>query len=163
MTQQVTQTGTLTLRLGDEGHTRALGRALAPLLGAGDVVALEGGLGAGKTTLARAILETLGAKGPIASPTFTLVQTWALAVPVWHFDLYRLKNARELAELGLEEALDTAITLIEWPGIARDLLPPSTLFVVLAGEGDARHAIITGPQRFIEKLGVLAGRGAHAS
>lgn len=162
-TQSGTQLGTLALRLGDESRTRALGRALAPLLGVSDVVALSGALGAGKTTLARAILEALGAKGPIASPTFTLVQTWALSVPVWHFDLYRVKHARELVELGLDEALDSAISLIEWPEIAKDLLPPSTLFVVLAGEGDARHATINGPMRIIAALRAQLGEGVRAS
>src|SRR5688572_32783085 len=96
--------------------TDALGRRLAPLLRVGDVVALEGDLGAGKTTLARGLLRGLGHEGEVASPTFPIVQPYeALRVPVWHVDLYRIEQASELEELALDDAHDHAALVIEWP------------------------------------------------
>ncbi len=160
----MTHSDALVLDLADEGCTRALGRALAPHLGIGDVVALSGTLGVGKTTLARAILEALGATGKIASPTFTLVQTYPLAVPIWHFDLYRVKRAAEIAELGLDEALDTAISLIEWPELVLDLLPPDALHIRLESSGTAsRKASLEGPPRFLAAIRAALGPGVVAA
>jgi len=160
----MTLPATLVLDLADEGCTRALGRALAPHLGVGDVVALSGALGAGKTTLARAILEALGATGKIASPTFTLVQTYPLAVPVWHFDLYRIKRAAEIAELGLDEALDIAISLIEWPELVLALLPPGTLHIRLESSGiSLRKASLEGPPHLLAAIRAAFGPGEVAA
>lgn len=96
--------------------TERLGRALAGLLRPGDVVALFGDLGAGKTTLARGILAGLGFAGDVASPTFPIVQTYEDArVPLWHVDLYRIEDSSELQELALDEARQDAALVIEWP------------------------------------------------
>jgi len=101
--------------LESEEATRALGRSLAAALRIGDVVALSGGLGAGKTMLARGILTGLGHEGEVASPTFPIVIAYELAVPVRHVDLYRIEDDSELAELGLEEARGEAALVVEWP------------------------------------------------
>lgn len=104
--------------LTDEAATERFGADLAPLLQAGDVVALSGGLGAGKTSLCRGILRGLGFAGDVASPTFPIVLTYAppeTRLPVWHVDLYRIEDPAELEELGLDEARLDAALLIEWP------------------------------------------------
>jgi tRNA threonylcarbamoyladenosine biosynthesis protein TsaE len=96
----------------------AYGAAIAGRLRAGDVVALIGGLGAGKTTLARAILAALGHQGEVPSPTFTIIEAYdspALRLPVVHADFYRLKDPVELAEIGLDDYRDGAVLLAEWP------------------------------------------------
>ena len=105
----------------------------------GDVIALRGDLGAGKTTLARAIIHALGCdeREEIPSPTFTLVQTYATRrMPVAHFDLYRLNAASEIDELGLDLALKRGIALIEWPERAASALPASRLEILLEDESD---------------------------
>lgn len=101
--------------LRDLEATAALGARLAKSLAPGDVIALSGPLGVGKTALARAILSGLGHQGEVPSPTFALVQPYEdLDPPVWHVDLYRVDEPSELNELGLEAASDGAL-LIEWP------------------------------------------------
>jgi tRNA threonylcarbamoyladenosine biosynthesis protein TsaE len=138
--------------LDDIAATGALGRALAGALARGDVVALAGPLGAGKTTLARCIIracaERAGMPPPeeVPSPTYTLVQVYDLApVPVWHFDLYRIERPEDALELALEEALAEAVSLIEWPDRLGAYLPAERLDVTLAlGAGDARRATIVG-------------------
>jgi tRNA threonylcarbamoyl adenosine modification protein YjeE len=135
--------------LPDLGATKLLGARIAAALRPGDTVALAGDLGAGKTTLARAILAGLGVAETIPSPTFTLVQSYDTArLPVSHFDLYRLKNARELDELGLDEALERGAALIEWPERAEDRLPEDRLTVALRGEMADRRADLRGPARW---------------
>lgn len=100
----------------DEAGVRALGRALAAVLRPGDVVGLSGPLGAGKTTLARALLHALGEEGEVPSPSFAIVQPYsALSPPVAHVDLYRLDHPADLIELGLEEWRVDGALLIEWP------------------------------------------------
>jgi tRNA threonylcarbamoyladenosine biosynthesis protein TsaE len=101
--------------LPDEAATEQLGRRLGTQLRAGDVVALSGTLGAGKTTLARGVLRGLGFDGEVASPTFPIVQVYDTVPPLWHVDLYRIEHQGELAELGLDEARLDAALLIEWP------------------------------------------------
>lgn len=94
------------------------GAAIASQLRAGDVVALTGGLGAGKTTLARAIIASLGHRGEVPSPTFTIIETYAappLRLPVVHADFYRLEHPSELVEIGLDDYREDAALLAEWP------------------------------------------------
>lgn len=142
----------LTFPLPNEDATARLGAALAPRLKPGDVVALSGALGAGKTTLARAIIGalTVGAEAP--SPTYTLVETYATAAFVlFHFDLYRLEKAGDVWELGFEDALD-GVCLIEWPERIEALLPPETLFVRLAMDGEGRRVLVQGGGAWTSRL-----------
>jgi tRNA threonylcarbamoyl adenosine modification protein YjeE len=104
------------LDLADEAATRGFAARLASYLEPGDLIALEGDLGAGKSTLARALLRALGVEGEIPSPTFTLFQQYDTAyLPVAHVDLYRIEDDGEIEELGLEDALDFGALLVEWP------------------------------------------------
>jgi tRNA threonylcarbamoyladenosine biosynthesis protein TsaE len=131
----------------DLAATQRLGAAVARLLRTGDVVALWGELGAGKTTLARALITALGYEGEVPSPTFTLVQTYDLSpVAVWHFDLYRIDIPGEVIELGFDEALAEAICLVEWPERMGPLLPADRLDIVLSytGDDDGRRAGLRG-------------------
>src|ERR1700744_1193506 len=104
----------ITVGLPDLAATMALGARIAAALKAGDTVTLAGDLGAGKTTLARAILRALGVDESVPSPTFTLVQTYrAGGMSVSHYDLYRLKHIREMEELGFDDALAQGAVLVE--------------------------------------------------
>ncbi len=123
-----------------------LGAALARHLAVGDAVLLRGDLGAGKTTLARAILLALGHRGETPSPTFTLLQSYALEPPVAHLDLYRLKRPEEIEELGLDDALAGGAALIEWPEQAEDYMPHDALSVTLSVE--PRQASLSGGGRW---------------
>lgn len=114
--------------LPDLDATQKLAKAFAPILTNGDVIALRGDLGAGKTEFARALLRELGAAGDIPSPTFTLVQTYDLPkLRVSHFDLYRLKSENELDELGWDDATADGAVLVEWPERAGSRLPAGSL------------------------------------
>lgn len=118
--------------------TAALGAALAGVLRPGDTIALEGDLGAGKSTLARAIIAALGWGGEVPSPTFALVQPYEppdVRLPVWHVDLYRLAGPAEADALGLFET-DAAL-VIEWPQRLGPRLPADALILQLSGSGDA--------------------------
>lgn len=120
---------------------------LAGLCKTGDSILLYGDVGVGKTTFARGFIQAIAkTREEIVSPTFTLVQTYPLmnGGMVWHCDLYRLKNQNELIELGLDEAFDNAIVLIEWPEIAASQLPHNSLSVRLDIRGQGRSVIITG-------------------
>jgi tRNA threonylcarbamoyladenosine biosynthesis protein TsaE len=144
---------TFYLSLPDEAATERLGAALAGRLRAGDVVALEGGLGAGKTTLARAILRAAAddAALVVPSPTFTLVEVYDTAKGVfWHFDLYRLEEAQQVFELGWEEARADGIVLVEWAERLGTLLPEERLTVTLAIEGEGRRATLQGEDRLAD-------------
>ena len=165
MTLQKAESDGLLLPLADDSATRALGRDLAGLLRAGDVVALYGDLGSGKTTLARALINALpdAAGRPVAeevpSPTFTLVQVYERRpAPVWHFDLYRLTAPEEAYELGLEEALADAISLIEWPDRLGPLLPSPRLDLRLAFAQDpaGRQAALSGGGDWPARLAALS-------
>jgi tRNA threonylcarbamoyladenosine biosynthesis protein TsaE len=129
------------MHLADAEATEKLGRALAAGLRQGDVIALFGGLGAGKTTLARGILLGLGHGGDVASPTFPIVQTYAppdTRLPVWHVDLYRIEQAQELEELGLDEARQEGVLLIEWPERLPALWAESLRLRLEVGDAEGR-------------------------
>jgi tRNA threonylcarbamoyl adenosine modification protein YjeE len=134
--------------------TQALGARIAASLAPGDTVALEGDLGAGKTTLARAILNALGLDEAVPSPSFTLVQHYQTpGLAIGHYDLYRVEVAAEIDELGLDEALSDGAVLIEWPERAGDRLPQDALHVQLAITGEeSRRARMWGPVRWTDKL-----------
>jgi len=146
--------------LPDLAATAAYGARLSERLRAGDVVALSGGLGAGKTTLARAILASLGHAGEVPSPTFTIIETYAappLRLPVVHADFYRLEHPRELAEIGLDDYREGAVLLAEWPdhagGFAHE---PGCLAITLelvgeCGEG-GRIAIARGGEDWVGRM-----------
>ena len=116
---------------------------LATTLIHGDVIALFGDLGAGKTTVAGFIINALAPqRSPITSPTFNLVHTYAWHDNlIWHFDLYRLKNQLEVYELGWDEALRGGLSIIEWPNIVEDLLPRNTITIKLSFDGENRTLI----------------------
>ncbi len=106
------------IALADPEATEAFGLDLARLIRPGDVVALYGSLGAGKTTLVRGMLRGLGYQGEVASPTFPIVIAYhppETSLPIWHVDLYRIEHHEELEELGLEDARSDGVLLIEWP------------------------------------------------
>lgn len=132
------------MSLPDEAATEQLGATLAQRLKPGDVVALIGGLGAGKTTLARAILRAASGDAAmvVPSPTFTLVEIYDTPRGTfWHFDLYRLEQPEQVFELGWEDALAEGIVLIEWPERLGALLPEH-LSVTLEVDGDGRRALL---------------------
>ncbi|MBI2254535.1 MAG: tRNA (adenosine(37)-N6)-threonylcarbamoyltransferase complex ATPase subunit type 1 TsaE [Proteobacteria bacterium] len=140
--------------------TARAGRVLAGLACPGDVLALWGDLGAGKTTLARGFIGALvPSEEAIPSPTFTLVQTYPAQigerpVEIWHFDLYRLKSAEEAYEMGIEEAFAEGISLIEWPERLGSLLPRHRLDVtLLAGStGESRILNLAGSDAWQRRL-----------
>jgi tRNA threonylcarbamoyl adenosine modification protein YjeE len=143
--------------LGDLAATDALGARIAASVAIGDAIALQGDLGAGKTTLARAILRALGVTENVPSPTFTLVQSYETArLTVRHFDLYRIVESSELDELGIDEALDDGVALIEWPERAGARLPNDALHVALAATGQGRRARVSGPRRWAEAFAGMA-------
>lgn len=139
------------LYLPDDQATTRAGALLAPVLQAGDCLLLSGGLGAGKTHLARAIIQTIledaGRNEDVPSPTYTLVQTYSDGGrEIWHADLYRLSEPDELIELGLDEAFGTAICLVEWPERLGARAPVGALRINLqeGPGGDGRILRVTG-------------------
>ena len=122
--------------------TQALGRSLGKILQGGDILCLEGDLGAGKTALAQGIALELGIKEAVTSPTFTLIQEYSALVQenpirLVHMDLYRLQYPEEVEVIGVEDAFQTdAICLIEWPEIAKDYLPEQRLNLRIQGSGE---------------------------
>ena len=127
--------------------TEALAASFAQTLTLCDVVTLTGDLGAGKTTFCQTIIRTLVDESlEVTSPTFTLVQLYdQCSIPIWHVDLYRIESEEEVYELGLEEAFDTAITLIEWPSRAPHIIPSNaiTIDITFGEQEDERLFTIT--------------------
>lgn len=126
----------------DEAATRALAAEFSANLKEGDLVLLEGPLGAGKTTFVRGILEGLGFKSAVRSPSFNLLQTFDTEPPVLHADLYRLPSA---SGLGIEEYLVTHLCLVEWPDRAPELLQLSPTSVRIEFESEGRRIQISTP------------------
>lgn len=133
------------LVLADEAATGRLAAAIARLARRGDVIALRGNLGTGKTAFARAFIRSLGGGPDVPSPTFTLVQVYELdAFTVWHFDLYRLAAPEEAYEIGIEEAFAEGVSLIEWPERLGKFLPGNRLDIHLhfgTGEGQRQASL----------------------
>lgn len=144
----------MTVELPDLAAMDAFGARIAAQLRAGDVVALSGGLGAGKTTLARAVLAALGHSGDVPSPTFTLIETYDhLDPPVVHADFYRLARPQDAAELGLDDYRDGAALIAEWPdhagGFAHE---PGCLSITLQTVGAGRIAIARAGADWLTRL-----------
>ena len=131
------------VELPDLSAIKDLGVRIATRLQAGDVVALSGPLGSGKTTLARAVIAALGHAGEVPSPTFTIVETYDLDPPLVHADFYRLERPSEAEELGLDDYREGAALIAEWPekagGFAHE---PGCLSIALEIAGSGRKAIV---------------------
>ena len=139
-----------------EAATATFAARIAPRLRAGDCLLLSGPIGAGKSAFARALIRARldRPNEDVPSPTFTLVQTYdAGDVTLWHADLYRLTHPDEAVELGLEQAFEDAICLIEWPDRLGDLAPKTALSLTLAATADGPHTVtITGPDHWRDRL-----------
>jgi tRNA threonylcarbamoyladenosine biosynthesis protein TsaE len=138
---------TLILRSADE--TARLARRIGALLNPGDCLLLSGQIGAGKTHFARHLIQSLlRVPEDVPSPTFTLVQTYAtVAGALWHADLYRLNSLDEVEELGLSDAFEQAICLVEWPDRLGAIAPPDALQIAFAADADlaqTRHITLAG-------------------
>ena len=112
-------------------HTRALGRVVGEHAATGDVVLLNGELGAGKTCLTQGILHGLGSDELARSPTFVLIAEYRARIPLYHVDLYRLSSPRHAEDLGIEEYLDQGVTVVEWADNAREVFPVDALEVII--------------------------------
>ena len=137
------------IHLKSEADTLALGAHIAAALTPGDTLLLSGDIGAGKTTLARGLIQSRLGNVDVPSPTYTLVQTydWPMqggTSELWHCDLYRLEQPNDVYELGLMDVLGDAIVLIEWADKLGLLCPDDALSIELAFDGEGRAAILTG-------------------
>ncbi|MBS7671287.1 tRNA (adenosine(37)-N6)-threonylcarbamoyltransferase complex ATPase subunit type 1 TsaE [Croceicoccus gelatinilyticus] len=148
--------GTATYPLPDAGATAALGARIAERLRAGDVVALSGGLGAGKTTMARAIIGALGHEGEVPSPTFAIIQTYdppSVSLPLVHADFYRLEDPSEAEELGLDDYRHDGALIAEWPeqagGFAHER---ACLSIRLETADEGRLAIVEAGPDWLERM-----------
>ncbi len=159
--------GALRVTVSDPLDMAAFAEVLAPFAGRGDVLALRGPLGAGKTVFARAFIAARAraaglpdrAIGEVPSPTFTLVQTYDLPdTPIWHFDLFRLERPEDALELGIEEAFALAISLIEWPEKLGGYLPRARLDLEIGftDEPTGRELRLTGGDAWPSRLAKFA-------
>lgn len=132
------------IALADAAATEAFGRALAAQVRPGDVVALSGQLGAGKTSIARGLLAALGLEGEAPSPSFAIVQPYEppeTVFPVLHVDLYRIDDPDEAEELGLDDARADSLLLVEWPERLPDSFWADALWLTLTIEADGSRAL----------------------
>ena len=129
------------IELPDLAASQALGKALAACLHPGLIIYLQGGLGVGKTTLARAMLYALGHKGAVKSPTYTLVEVYVVSrLHLYHFDFYRFMSQEEFFDAGLDEYFrEDSICLVEWPDKASGCVPPADLVLSLREDGTGRR------------------------
>lgn len=133
----------VTIRTRRPEETVALGEKLGRLLKPGDVLALSGDLGAGKTTLTRGIAQGMGVDADIHSPTFTLIHEHPGPLPLYHVDLYRLSSEQEAEWLGIEDYLyGDGVTIIEWAKIIESILPDDRLDISLGMTGDTDREIV---------------------
>lgn len=125
-----------------ETETLSTASRFAATLRAGDIVALTGELGAGKTVFVRGVAAALGIPGPVTSPTFTLIHEYPGAVPVYHMDLYRLNSPREILDIGVEDYFyGSGICLVEWAEKLGDLLPSGAIRVTIRHHGEHSREI----------------------
>ncbi|MGF7153211.1 tRNA (adenosine(37)-N6)-threonylcarbamoyltransferase complex ATPase subunit type 1 TsaE [Novosphingobium gossypii] len=148
----------MTMALPDLAAMEAWGRRIADALRPGDVVALSGGLGAGKTTLARAIIAGLGHDGEVPSPSFAIIEPYdppAVRLPLVHADFYRLNHPEEAQEIGLDDYRDGAVLIAEWPdhagGFAHE---PGCLSIALEVGEEGRIAIVEGGADWLGRIPV---------
>ena len=145
--------------LPDEAATAAFAARISILAATGDIIALKGDLGAGKTTFARAFIRARGGTEEVPSPTFTLVQVYELTpAAIWHFDLYRIKSSEEAWEHGIEDAFSEGISLIEWPEHLGPLLPRRRLEIELlfGDHPEARRAVLDPGEDWQARLAGIA-------
>ena len=156
------------IELPDLAATQRFGELLSEHLKAGDVIAISGALGAGKSALARAIIQAVDpTEDDVPSPTFTLVQHYALAdgTPLWHLDLYRIDDAQDAMALGLDDAFVDGVCLIEWPDRLKKFLPKTNLSIHLYADETAdepsdatglgssvRFADVTAPLHWADRI-----------
>ena len=144
------------VNLPDLAAMEAFGSRIAGVLQPGDVVALNGGLGAGKTTLAREMIRALGHQGEVPSPTFTIIETYdppAVSLPVVHADFYRLENPLEAEEIGLDDYRDGAALIAEWPENAGGFSHEAgCLSITLETADEGRIAIVQRGQNWLSRL-----------
>lgn len=137
----------MTTQLPTPESTLAWGRDLAASLSAGDVVALCGNLGAGKTQATKGIVEGMGSAAAVTSPTFTLVHEYADGrLPVFHFDFYRMERAEEVLTVGWDDILDEpGVVIVEWADLFPDLLPPHTRWFQFTTQQDGSRLVVERP------------------
>jgi len=140
--------------LADEAATLRFGEDMALAVRRGDYLALNGDLGAGKSTFARALIRAIADDAflEVPSPTFTLVQSYDLRIPVAHFDLYRIADAAEIDELGFDEALSDGICLVEWPEKGSGALPADGIALTFTQEGEGRRVTVDGPEPALARI-----------
>lgn len=140
-------------RINNEAHMLGFGAELAQNLRAGDILAMSGDLGAGKTTLSRGIVQAICGQTDVPSPTYTLVQIYGGPdFDIQHCDLYRLKHPDEIYELGIFDMMETAVTLIEWPERMGELLPVDAVKIDIRFDAEAREIDFRGPDDVVERL-----------
>ena len=134
----------LRLHLRDEAATSRLGTSLAAGLSPSLRIYLRGDLGSGKTTLVRALLRALGFRGRVKSPSYALVELYAISrLDLYHFDFFRFRDSKEWSDAGFREHFSRdAVCLVEWPEKAGDLLPPPDIEILLSSPGNGRDALL---------------------
>lgn len=148
----------IVLTTNSAGETMALGEELGKRLAPGEVIALFGDLGAGKTTLTKGIARGLGLAADVHSPTFTLIHEHPGPIPLYHVDLYRLTSEDEVESLGIEEYIySDGVTIVEWADRMKSILPPDRLDITLRVTGDTTRelALETGSDRIRRALNGL--------
>ena len=144
---------TKTLNLETLQDTADLAEYLQPLLKCGDLLCLYGDLGSGKTTFVQALGKALGIRDDIDSPSFVMLKEYQTGLlPLFHLDLYRMKEEDELMDLGIFDIIESGVTVIEWPQIAEQLLPYKTLSLYFEYDGKKRRVKLEGESRFLDHL-----------